>query len=195
MSTPSRLTFVDTFRHGILGGSDPRFAFLFLLLAGCSALCSSRPPSGQPPLSASAPLPLLMTGGKNLHPTGPKLGVWGLWALESFLHHGPSPVAFLHPLKKTRKKNQTLGCNWVQLQSNLSKFAMSEDAALAKHRTGKGNSDYSISEDSRVCQKCLPDPYPRMLGNSFTWRISRKRNLQEGLAFYWNTVLLYMVNT
>ena len=34
-----------------------------------------------------------------------------------------------------------------------------------------------------------------MLDNFIYMEDFQKRNLQDGLAFYWNTVLLYMVNT
>lgn len=54
VSTPSRFTLVDTFRHGILARC--RFFFLFLLSA--TAFCASGP------LLSSAPLPLYPANGK-----------------------------------------------------------------------------------------------------------------------------------
>lgn len=38
-------------------------------------------------------------------------------------------------------------------------------------------------------------PIPRMFYNSFTCRISRNEIYRKGAFFYWNTVLLHMVNT
>ena len=54
VSTPSRFTLVDTFRHGILA----RFLFLFLFLFLLSATASGWPPS--PPLLCSAHCSVLL---------------------------------------------------------------------------------------------------------------------------------------
>jgi len=106
VSTPSRLTFVDTFRHGILGGSDLRFAFLFFLLA-LGALLSA-PPVRPAAFSASASLSCCLrteTDGKDIHLAGPKLGGLGPLGSQVFPAPWAWPSGFLVLLSSKKKRS------------------------------------------------------------------------------------------
>ena len=147
VSTPSRFTLVDTFRHGILA----RFLFLFLL----SATASGWPPS--PPLLCSAHCSVLLLLSLSilllLHTKGissalPELIIGCLGLLVS-----PSLWALAHclssllswprqsPWCRKPSPSHTFVCSWgvIQILANL-------QCPMMMH-IGTTNSDYSISDN------------------------------------------------